>query len=140
MTKYPAFLLLLLSLGAPVAALPIPSQVTKLFYQSQPKFPQGATNADQSSPQNLIRRLVTYHIYIKGRSPYSRFDWKLTVADYLGVNETIRAEEYPGREELAKNAYLDDQKLISQLPRSQREALIQTMLTIYRQDTAREPA
>jgi len=122
------FSLGLLLFALPVIALPTPSQATAAVYQALPDLPKGLGDG-------LIRRLITYHDYIKGRSPYSRFDWKLTLADYLGYNDSIRPEEYPGREDLPTNPYLADQRLIDQLTRGQREVLVQTLLKIYRTPT-----
>lgn len=122
------FRLGLLWFALPAIALPTPSQATEAVYQALPDLPKGPGEGKQ----NLIRRLITYHDYIKGRSSYARFDWKLTLADYLGYNDPIRPEEYPGREDLPSNPYLADQRLIDQLTRSQREVLIQTLLKIYR--------
>ncbi|WP_287128889.1 hypothetical protein [Candidatus Cyanaurora vandensis] len=81
-------LIVLIILGfwaTPCLALPTPTQVTAALYQQIPDFPKGGVNQDGT--QNLIRRLVTYHNFLKNRSPYSRFDWKLTVADYIGYND-----------------------------------------------------
>ena len=137
MGKTLKYLLLVLGLfyAAPTWALPTPTQVTLAIYKALPTFPVGLTNQDSANPHNLVRRLLTYHLFTKGRSPYSRFDWKLTLADYLGYNEVIQSEEYPGREEVSGNVYLADQKLIDQLTPSQREQLIQALLKIYRAES-----
>jgi hypothetical protein len=112
-------------------ALPTPTQAVNLLYKTLPNFPKGIENKEGT--QNLGRRLITYHTFTKGRSPYSRFDWKLTLADYLGYNEIIGYADYPGREDLPVNPYLDDQKQLDQFTRNQREHLIQTLLTIYKE-------
>ncbi|WP_218080719.1 hypothetical protein [Anthocerotibacter panamensis] len=127
------FALLCLIVALPAMALPSPSQATVQVYRELPFLPKGVIGADAAA-QNLIRRLVTYHTFVKGRSPYSRFDWKLTLADYLGYNESLRPDEYPGREELPSNPLQSDKKLINDLTRSQRDALIAALLQVYRDD------
>lgn len=105
-------------------------------YQRLPDFPLENDYVNQETgkvdPDNtLVSRLIRYHIYVKGRPPNYRLDWKLTLADYLGANELIEATVYPGRDVLQENPMEKDRAAISRLNRTQRDALIQTLVTIF---------
>lgn len=83
--------------------------------------------ADTSN--TLVHRLIQYHHGVKFRPLTSRFDWKLTLADYMGENEWIDAEQYPARW-LESNPYQADVAIIQDLNRQQREILIQTLIDV----------
>lgn len=117
-------------------------------YRQVPDFPlenQYIRKKGNKSAKNttLISRLIQYHTLVKGRSPLYRFDWKLTLADYLGIYENIREETYPGHSYLKTNPLARDRKLIQQLSRQQRLVLIQSLSDIYlsqvRQQDVAEP-
>ena len=79
-------------------------------------------------PSNtLAYRLLQYHSGVKFRPLPSRFDWKLTLADYLGVNEWMDEERYPSRF-LESNPYSSDVAVIQALNRQQREQLLDVLL------------
>jgi len=80
---------------------------------------------------NLVSRLVEYHLNVKNRPPYYRFDWKLTLADYLGVNEKISELEYPGNDTLEENPMEGDRTAIEQLNRTQRDALVEALVSTF---------
>jgi hypothetical protein len=86
----------------------------------------------------LIARLVRYHQDIKKRPTRYRLDWKLTLGDYLGVNEPIKADRYPGHSTLKTNPIEGDRKAISSLNRRQREALVDALASAYK--TAQQQA
>jgi hypothetical protein len=79
----------------------------------------------------LISRLIRYHDYVKSRPLGYRLDWKLTIADYLGANEPIRVERYPGSQTLQTNPLDGDRAVIKSLSRSQRNELVDTLVSIY---------
>jgi hypothetical protein len=79
----------------------------------------------------LVSRLIRYHQFVKGRSPLHRLDWKLTLADYLGVNEVMIAGAYPGQESLRTNPLEGDRSVIQRLDRSQRDRLVQVLANIF---------
>lgn len=79
----------------------------------------------------LIGRLIRYHIYVKGRPPSFRLDWKLTLADYLGVNERMIASTYPSADTLQTNPMDGDITAIQSLNRSQRDDLVQALVDIF---------
>lgn len=62
-----------------------------------------------------------------------RFDWKISLADYLGLNDFLRGETYPGRSYLTVNPMEGDIAAIRQLNRQQRDALVSTLATFYAQ-------
>jgi hypothetical protein len=119
-------------------------QIALRFYQRVPNFPRAdnykVTNPQIKIPSTLVERLALYHTLVKGRSPQRRFDWKLTLADFLGLNDVISAQSYPGREYLDKNPLEDDRVTIRQLNRQQRNQLVQTLVDLYTPAVARETA
>lgn len=78
---------------------------------------------------SLVHRLIQYHYDVKSRPIVSRFDWKLTLADYLGANEWMNIDTYPDRR-LAENPYENDVEAIRSLNRQQREDLVQALVTV----------
>ncbi|MEB3233173.1 MAG: hypothetical protein VKJ64_19360 [Leptolyngbyaceae bacterium] len=102
-------------------------------YQQLPDFPLEnhyihTETGEVDRDNTLVSRLIQYHYNIQRRPLTSRFDWKLTLADYLGANEWITADIYPDSR-LESNPYDQDLALIQALDRAQREALIQALLT-----------
>ncbi|WP_176726901.1 hypothetical protein [Nostoc sp. KVJ20] len=113
-----------------------PSDVWQVVYQQLPDFPRenkyiSKENGKVAENNTLVNRLIRYHIYTKGRAPIYRFDWKLTLADYLGANEIMYDASYPGNDSLRENPLEGDRKTITSLTRSQRDALIQVLVNIF---------
>ncbi|NEQ23563.1 MAG: hypothetical protein F6K28_31330 [Microcoleus sp. SIO2G3] len=79
----------------------------------------------------LVNRMIQYHLYTASRIPNSRLDWKLTIADYLGVNEWMQAGLYPGADSLRQNPIEGDKAAIAQLNRAQRDALIDAIISLF---------
>lgn len=105
-------------------------------YEILPDFPKEnqyiSRDSGEVEPKNtLLARLIYYHIYLKNRPPQYRFDWKLTLADYLGANETILSERYSGARTLRDNPLKEDIAIIDRLTRQQREELIQTLVRVF---------
>lgn len=83
-------------------------------------------------PSNtLVTRMIRYHYFIKGRPVNFRLDWKYTLADYLGINESMQAESYPGSDNLRKNPFESDRAIVQKLNRKQRDALIQALVDAF---------
>jgi hypothetical protein len=127
---------LTLSIVSPAFALPSTKLAAQELYKRLPDFPKenlynSKENGQVSSDNTLGRRIITYHNIIKGRSPYSRIDWKFTLADYLGINDEMDYKEYPGAETLNANPMIRDRKIVDQLTRKQREALTSALVNIY---------
>lgn len=110
--------------------------VWQLVYQELPDFPRENQYISRSSGEvaeddTLVGRLIRYHVYVRGRPPVYRFDWKITLADYLGVNESITPSAYPSGDALQTNPLEGDVAAIRALSRSQREVLVQTLVDIF---------
>ncbi|EDX77278.1 hypothetical protein MC7420_415 [Coleofasciculus chthonoplastes PCC 7420] len=121
----------------PASAQLMRSQDTwRQVYEQLPDFPkenQYVTNetGEVNLESTLVSRLIRYHLYEKRRLPNYRFDWKLTLADYLGANEYINESEYPGSNTLTENPMAGDRAAIEKLTRQQREELIEVLVSIY---------
>lgn len=113
-----------------------PRDVWRQVYKQLPDLPLENQYVNKEtkkvdSDNTLANRLIGYHIYVKGRAPNYRLDWKLTLADYLGANELISEEVYPGFETLRSNPITGDRAAIERLSRRQRDALVQTLVSIF---------
>lgn len=91
---------------------------------------RGGAAAD-SEPSTLSRRLIEYHNFRKGRSPISRFDWKLTLGDYLGIHEPMSLVDYPGSDTLSINPLAGDRAAIRSLSPDQRNTLVNTLVRLH---------
>ncbi|AGY58937.1 hypothetical protein [Gloeobacter kilaueensis] len=111
--------------GIPVVAA---SRLQAAAERVYAKIPNLEHNALPGQPDNtLVRRLINYHATLRGRPEYSRLDWKLTLADYLGYNLPIDPTTYPdngpGQPVLAQ-----DRAAIDALSRPQRNRLIEVLI------------
>lgn len=126
-----------LFVAQPVTAQSFPiGGVWQQVYQQLPDLPKENQYVSKATgkvaPNNtLVSRLVRYHVYIKGRPPVYRLDWKLTLADYLDANEVIEESQYPGSDTLRANPIEGDRAAIKRLSRKQRAALVQTLVDIF---------
>jgi hypothetical protein len=121
-----------------------PSDVWQKVYQQLPDFPRenkyiSKENGKVAENNTLVNRLITYHIYTKGRAPIYRLDWKLTLADYLGANEIMYDSTYPGNDSLKENPIEGDRQAIANLTRSQRNALVQVLVNIFNPTSQNTP-
>lgn len=121
----------------PVAAqFPRPQAIGQRVYERLPDLPQenqyvNTETGEVESGSTLADRLVEYHLYVKNRPPNYRFDWKLTIADYLGAHEYLVASSYPGNKTLQENPMEGDRAAIENLTRSERNALIDVLVSIF---------
>ncbi|MBF2057664.1 MAG: hypothetical protein IGQ45_10725 [Cyanobacterium sp. T60_A2020_053] len=117
-----------------------PEEVATLVYKQIPDFPiendYERVEGGKAENHTLISRFIRYHQFVKSRATVFRLDWKLTFADYLGVNETIQEERYPGYATLTKNPFSRDLQIITSLTREQREELINVLMGIYQPPTS----
>ncbi len=109
-------------------------------YQQLPELPKEnqyvrRENGKVATDSTLLERLIQYHVNVKGRSPLSRLDWKITLADYLGVNGYLQPASYPGRSFLRTNPLEGDRAVIQRLNRTQRDSLVQTLVNFYAETT-----
>ncbi|MEG4231004.1 hypothetical protein QUA40_02640 [Microcoleus sp. Pol11C3] len=125
-----------------VAQQSVPPQVRvqdawKFVYEKLPDFPIEnnyiSKETGKVDPTNtLIGRLIRYHVFVKGRPPNYRFDWKLTLADYLGATPDYLVESvYPGKDVLRSNPMEQDRAAIQRLKRAQRDALVQALVDVF---------
>jgi hypothetical protein len=118
------------------AQLSSPTDVAQFVYKRLPTLAQEnqyirSENNKQALESTLVSRLVQYHNSTKGRSPTYRLDWKITLADYLGINEVMQPETYPGYAFLKKNPLESDRAIIQKLNASQRNALVQALVDAF---------
>jgi hypothetical protein len=121
---------------------PVAAQVTKLqdvadqVYQRIPDFPKENQYVSRqtnkvAADNTLVKRLIQYHTLVKGRSPIYRLDWKITLADYLGLNDLLEKSTYPAHALLKTNPMAGDRAAINRLNRVQRDRLVQVLVDIY---------
>lgn len=111
-------------------------EIWQQVYQQLPDLPlENQYINDETgkvSPNNtLINRFIRYHVYVKSRPVVYRLDWKLTLADYLGVNEKMDPETYPSATALRTNPMQNDIAAIGSLNRAQRDALVNTLVSLF---------
>ncbi|WP_156823929.1 hypothetical protein [Oscillatoria acuminata] len=113
-----------------------PRQLWRQVYERLPDFPLEnnyiSIETGEIDPDNtLASRLISYHLYVKNRLPMFRLDWKLTLADYMGVLEELDEIAYPGNGVLQENPMVRDREILSQLNRQQRDELIEVLVTLF---------
>ncbi len=119
-----------------IVQVPRPTEVWPQVYERLPDVPlennyvSGETG-EADAENTLVGRLVRYHFYVKRRPPNFRFDWKLTVADYLGANELMQESVYPGYESLKENPMEGDRQAIKSMTRDLRNALVDVLVEIF---------
>lgn len=121
-----------------------PQELWQRVYEQLPNLPLenkyiSKDTGKVAQDSTLVTRLLQYHLYVKGRAPNYRLDWKLTLADYLGANELISETVYPGHDTLRTNPLEGDRKVIAGLSRQQRNQLIQTLISLYTQNNQEKP-
>jgi hypothetical protein len=121
------------------------NDVWRAVYERIPDLPLAngyvsSVTRDAAEDNTFVDRLIRYHVYVKNRPPIYRLDWKLTMADFFGVNEWVKPELYPGANTLTENPVDEDTAIVQSLTRTQREELITTIIEIfypsYEQDEA----
>ncbi|MEB3210885.1 MAG: hypothetical protein VKL39_06000 [Leptolyngbyaceae bacterium] len=130
--------------AASAQRLEIPDLAQRV-YESVPSIPLendyvDAETGDVDVENTLVSRLIRYHLYVVRRSPVYRFDWKISLADYLGVSgHWIQGDEYPGAVELTTDPQRGDVEAINQLNRAQRDALVQELVNVFSTAEGRLP-
>ena len=120
----------------------------KLVYEKVPDLPIEnnyiSKETGKVDPNNtLVGRLIRYHVFVKGRPPNYRFDWNLSLADYLGATPDYLVESvYPGKDVLRENPMERDRAAIQSLNRKQRDALVQALVDVFTENSgpSRTPA
>jgi hypothetical protein len=118
--------------------------VAEEVYRQLPDLPRAndyaLLNGTPQPDNTLLYRLVYYHTRIKRRSPRYRLDWKLTLADYLGDNEDIIPDQYPGNTTLTENPLRGGRTALDRLNLRQRNALVNLLAAIHRPPSDRPAA
>lgn len=115
----------------------------KFVYEKLPDLPIEnnyiSKETGKVDPNNtLVGRLIRYHVFVKGRPPNYRFDWKLSLADYLGATPDYLVESvYPGNDVLRSNPMERDRAAIQSLNRTQRDALVQALVDVFTETSGR---
>jgi hypothetical protein len=118
----------------------------KFVYERLPDLPIEnnyiSKETGKVDPNNtLVGRLIRYHVFVKGRPPNYRFDWKLSLADYLGATPDYLVEGvYPGGDVLRENPMERDRTAIQALNRVQRDALVQALVDVFSGNSGQKPA
>ncbi|HEY9615379.1 MAG TPA: hypothetical protein V6C64_00965 [Microcoleaceae cyanobacterium] len=113
-----------------------PDGVWQQIYQRVPTLPLENQYVSKETKKvaadnTLVGRFIRYHLYSKGRLPFYRLDWKISLADYLGINERMDETDYPSRDTLNQNPMEADIVAIRSLTRAQREALVQALVDAF---------
>lgn len=133
---YPATFDSWLGVAPATAQLPAVNiaDTSRVLYERLPFIPLENQYVDQEGNEvpesTLLTRLMLYHGAVQQRQPYFRLDWKLTMADYLGANETMHADTYPNSRTLQENPMAGDVEAIRQLTREQRQELVDTIVLL----------
>jgi hypothetical protein len=118
--------------------------VWRTVYDQLPDLPRenqyvSKETGKTATEDTLIGRFIRYHLYVKGRPPFYRLDWKLTLADYLGLTGALDVSEYPGAAKLKKNPIEGDVAAIRKLNRAERDALVQALVNGFSPQSGRSP-
>ncbi|MBL1208843.1 hypothetical protein [Geminocystis sp. GBBB08] len=121
-----------------------PEKVAEEVYQRIPDLPLQNNYIRRETNQiaienTFVSRLVRYHQYSKSRPTIFRLDWKLTLADYLGKNEIINDDRYPGNNTLTRNPLEGDRQIIETLTVKQRNNLVNVLVSIYNPNAENKP-
>lgn len=113
-----------------------PEFVAEIVYKNFPDLPKEnqyirIDSGEVDASHTLISRIVRYHQDVKRRPTRFRLDWKLTLADYLGVNEPVKEQTYPGKSTLTVNPMESDMEIVGTLSRRQRNDLVNLLASIY---------
>jgi hypothetical protein len=114
-----------------------PEQAATMIYEKLTYLPKEnqytRQNTGEVDPDHtLISRFIRYHQDLKRRSTSAYLDWKITLADYLGVNEVMKDDRYPGNTTLQSNPMETDIKVIQGLNRRQRQELVDLLVSLYK--------
>lgn len=113
-----------------------PQDVWRQVYQILPDLPLenqyvSKETGKPATENTLVSRLIRYHVYVKGRPPNYRLDWKMTMADYLDTNDFMTESAYPGYDSLRQNPMEGDRTIIRKMNRAQRDALVNALVTVF---------
>lgn len=113
-----------------------PERTWEQIYQLVPSLPlengySDRRTGDINLDNTLVGRIIEYHTRQRNRSPFYRLDWKLTLADYLGVNEALGYATYPGVTTLDPHPMEGDRAAVAALSRAERAALVEALVLTF---------
>lgn len=134
-----------IGLPSAMAQVSRPQDVWQQVYQRLPNLPLENQYVSQETGKvdtdnTLVSRLIRYHLYVKNRLPNFRFDWKMTMADFLGANDYLVEAEYPSANTLTANPMEGDRAAIEKLNRAERDALINALVSSFSPNITQTPA
>lgn len=112
-----------------------PSAIAARVYEQIPTLPLenqyiSSKNGQVAEDNTLVSRIIRYHLYSKERPTSFRFDWKLTLADYLGAFDRISATNYADYG-LSENPIEADVAVIQSLSQQARDQLVNALYTAF---------
>ena len=114
----------LLMMGGAIVVTAELSSFLPVLSQLPPQEPTpGSTQGETQSPMVTPPRIKLQDA--------SRLDWKLTLADYLGVNEFLQTDDYPSATALTINPIQGDTNVIRALTLLERNVLIKTLVAVF---------
>ena len=121
-----------------------PSAIATRVYEQMPTLPLenqyiSSKTGQVAEDNTLVSRIIRYHLYNKERPTNFRFDWKLTMADYLGAFDRISANNYASFG-LRENPAEADIAIVQGLSREERNLLANAIYAAFTTPTEPEPA
>lgn len=135
----------LMTISPANAQFAIPADGGRRVYELLPNLPLENQYVSKETGKveannTLITRLLRYHILVKSRPPNYRFDWKLTLADYLDAHQYLVESQYPGGNTLRENPMESDRAVIKKLNRAQRDALVDALVSLFKRNSSESPS
>ena len=112
-----------------------PTAIAADIYEQMPDLPLenqyvSSETGRVAADNTLVSRIIRYHLYNKERPTSFRFDWKLTMADYLGAFDRISANNYADYG-LRENPAMADVEVVRLLSREERDRLVNALYTAF---------
>ncbi|MGB3767344.1 MAG: hypothetical protein WA947_12365 [Phormidesmis sp.] len=112
-----------------------PSAIAARIYEQMPALPLenqyiSSKTGQVAADNTLVSRMIRYHLYSKERPTNFRFDWKLTLADYLGAFDRISADNYADYG-LRENPIEADVAVIRSLSQEARNQLVSAIYVAF---------
>ena len=112
-----------------------PAALSARVYEQMPALPLenqyvSSSTGRVAQDNTLASRIIRYHLYSQKRPTNFRFDWKLTMADYLGAFERMSADNYADYG-LRENPMEADIAVVRGLSREERDRLTNTLYEVF---------